>query len=60
MSARLTLFVLSLKNSTTERGITFDDFITEIRPINKGRISRYEFLKVVERFNAQGSSFDAM
>lgn len=47
ISAKLTLFLLALKNSNTDRGITFDDFITEIRPLNKGRVSRFEFLKIV-------------
>ncbi len=47
ISAKLTLFLLALKNSNAERGITFDDFISETRPLNKGRVSRFEFLKIV-------------
>lgn len=58
-SAKLTLFLLALKSINAERGITFDDFITEVRPLNKGRVSRFEFLKIVERISSGGSSFDA-
>jgi hypothetical protein len=47
ISAKLTLFLLALKNSNADRGITFDDFITDLRPLNKGKVSRFEFLKIV-------------
>ena len=57
--AKLTLFIIALKNNNTQGGITFDDFISQIKTINKARISRYQFLKIIQQFNSQGFSFDS-
>lgn len=60
ISAKLTLFMLTFRRSLSERGITFDDYFTENRPINSKSLTRYEFLKMVEKFSQVGTPFAAM
>ena len=60
ISAKLTLFLVTFNRSLTESKQTFDSYFAQNKPTLPNTLSRFEFLKLIEKYSKPGSPFAAM
>lgn len=60
ISAKLTLFLVNFKRSLIESKQTFDSYFAKNKPAQPKILTRFEFVKLIEKYSKPGMPFTAM